>query len=45
MLEERVEARVKGEPSEIEREKIDYVDVSPQQFLSVATALIPFCKR
>jgi DNA-directed RNA polymerase subunit beta len=45
MIEERVEARVKGEPSEIEREKIDYVDVSPQQFLSVATALIPFLQN
>jgi len=45
ILSKRVEARVKGESSEIEKEKIDYVDVSPQQFLSVATALIPFLQN
>jgi len=45
ILSKRVEARVKGESSEIEKEKIDYVDVSPQQFLSVTTALIPFLQN
>jgi DNA-directed RNA polymerase subunit beta len=45
ILHERVEARIKGEPGEIEREKIDYVDVSPQQFISVATGLIPFLQN
>ncbi|MFA5643678.1 MAG: DNA-directed RNA polymerase subunit beta [Candidatus Paceibacterota bacterium] len=45
ITEDRVEARVKGESSEVEKEKIDYVDVSPQQFLSVATALIPFLQN
>ncbi|MFA5169541.1 MAG: DNA-directed RNA polymerase subunit beta [Candidatus Paceibacterota bacterium] len=45
ILNERVEARIKGEPGEIEREKIDYVDVSPQQFISVATGLIPFLQN
>jgi DNA-directed RNA polymerase subunit beta len=45
ILNERVEARIKGEPGEIEREKIDYVDVSPQQFVSVATGLIPFLQN
>ncbi len=45
ILEPRVEARAKGEPAEVEREKIDYVDVSPQQFLSVAAALIPFLQN
>lgn len=45
IIDKRVEARVKGESSEIEKEKIDYVDVSPQQFLSVATALIPFLQN
>ncbi|MBI2587896.1 DNA-directed RNA polymerase subunit beta, partial [Candidatus Azambacteria bacterium] len=37
-----VEARIKGEPGVIEREKVDFVDVSSQQFISVATSLIPF---
>ncbi|MDD3386528.1 MAG: DNA-directed RNA polymerase subunit beta [Candidatus Pacebacteria bacterium] len=41
----RVEARLKGDPGEIERENIDYVDVSPQQFTSVSTSLIPFLQN
>ncbi|MFZ3054837.1 MAG: DNA-directed RNA polymerase subunit beta [Minisyncoccales bacterium] len=45
ILNDRVEARIKGEPGEIEKEKIDYVDVSPQQFISVATGLIPFLQN
>ena len=45
IMNERVEARIKGEAGEIEREKIDYVDVSPQQFTSVATSLIPFLQN
>jgi len=38
----KVEARVKGEPEEVEIEDIDYIDVSSKQFISVATSLIPF---
>jgi len=38
----KVEARVKGEPAEVEIENIDYIDVSSKQFISVATSLIPF---
>jgi DNA-directed RNA polymerase subunit beta len=45
ILNERVEARIKGEPGEIEREKVDYIDVSPQQFISMATGLIPFLQN
>ncbi len=45
IINERVEARIKGEAGEIEREKIDYIDVSPQQFTSVATSLIPFLQN
>lgn len=40
-----VEARIKGEPGEIETDKIDYMDVSPQQAISVATSLIPFLEH
>lgn len=40
-----IEARVKGEPGEVEVSKIDYVDVSPNQFISVATSLIPFLQN
>ena len=38
----KVEARVKGEPTEVEINSIDYIDVSSKQFISVATSLIPF---
>jgi len=41
----RVEARIKGEPGEIERDKIDYIDVSAEQYLSVGTSLIPFLQN
>lgn len=40
-----VEARIKGEPGIIEKEKIDYIDVSPKQAISVATSLIPFLEH
>jgi DNA-directed RNA polymerase subunit beta len=42
---DRVEARVKGEPDEIEISKVDFVDVSPNQFISVAASLIPFLQN
>ncbi|HCP08952.1 MAG TPA: DNA-directed RNA polymerase subunit beta [Candidatus Moranbacteria bacterium] len=40
-----VEARVKGHAAEIEAEKIDFVDVSAKQMISVATSLIPFLEH
>jgi DNA-directed RNA polymerase subunit beta len=40
-----VEARVKGNAAEIEAEKIDYIDVSAKQMISVATSLIPFLEH
>lgn len=45
ILEERVEARIRGVPGEIEKEKIDFIDVSPEQFLSVSSSLIPFLQN
>lgn len=45
ILSDKVEARIRGEAGEIEREKIDFVDVNPQQFCSVATSLIPFLQN
>ncbi len=41
----RVEARVKGRPSIVSSKEIKYVDVSPQQILSVSSSLIPFLER
>ncbi len=43
--EDTVEGRSSGVPGLIEREKIDYIDVSPQQAISVATSLIPFLEN
>ena len=45
ILEEMVEARVKGNAAEIEAEKLDYIDVSAKQCISVATSLIPFLEH
>jgi DNA-directed RNA polymerase subunit beta len=45
ILDEKVEARVKGKPSIIDSEKIEFVDVSPKQCISIATSLIPFLEH
>lgn len=42
---DRVEARVKGEPAEVEISKVDYIDVSSKQFISIAASLIPFLQN
>ena len=39
---EKVAARIKGSPGVIERDKIDFIDVSSEQSISVATSCIPF---
>ena len=41
----KVEARIGGEPGEIEISKIDFIDVSSKQFISAATALVPFLQN
>ena len=45
ILEEKVEARLAGSPGVIERERLDFIDVSPQQAISIATSLIPFLEN
>ena len=45
LTEEFVEARVKGQPSVIARSEIHYMDISPQQAISIATSLIPFLEH
>ncbi|MBQ4049546.1 MAG: DNA-directed RNA polymerase subunit beta [Clostridia bacterium] len=42
---ERVMMRYREDIAERNREEIDYVDVSPRQMVSVATALIPFLEN
>ncbi|GHO44073.1 DNA-directed RNA polymerase subunit beta [Ktedonospora formicarum] len=41
----RVLARYQGEFTEVASDSIDYMDVSPRQTVSVATALIPFLEH
>ena len=42
---EKVIVRYRDEFLEVKPEEVDYVDVSPQQIVSVATALIPFLEN
>ncbi len=44
-LHKRVKVRHQNEIIEIEREKVDLMDVSPKQLVSVATAMIPFLEN
>ncbi len=45
-LRDRVLCRLKGgEPEEVEPKRVEYMDVSPRQMVSVATALIPFLEH
>ena len=41
----RVTARCKDEIIEVDRNKVDYMDVSPKMVVSVATAMIPFLEN
>ncbi|MDP2637113.1 MAG: DNA-directed RNA polymerase subunit beta, partial [bacterium] len=41
----KLPARIRGEAGEAERGDIDYIDVSPEQSISIATALIPFLQH
>ena len=43
--EENIRARVKGDFPIVSPEEVDYVEVSPNQILSVAAALIPFLEH
>ena len=42
---ERVTARRREETIEVEASKVDYLDVSPRQLISVATGMIPFLEH
>lgn len=45
ILDDLVEARVKGRPSVARKEEIDFIDVSPQQAFSISASLIPFLEH
>lgn len=44
-LDEEVVSRFRGENTTVARERIDYMDVSPKQVVSAATACIPFLEN
>lgn len=43
--EEKVEARIKGNPGMAHRKEIDYMDVSAEQLVSVAASTVPFLQN
>ena len=45
ILPSKVEARVKGEPGLIDIDKVDFIDVSTEQCISVGASLIPFLQN
>ena len=45
LLNERIRVRERAEIKEIEREKVDYMDISPKQLVSVGAAMIPFLEQ
>ncbi len=45
ILEKEVRARVKGVPKICKRDEIEYIDVSPNMFSSMATSLVPFLEH
>ncbi|OZM55895.1 DNA-directed RNA polymerase subunit beta [Lottiidibacillus patelloidae] len=44
-IEENVISRFRGETTPFSRERVDYMDVSPKQVVSAATACIPFLEN
>ncbi len=42
---DRVMCRIKEDIREVDKSKVDYMDVSPKQLISVASALIPFLEN
>ena len=45
LVHDRVTARAGGDFVTVERDRIDYMDISPKQLVSVAAALIPFLEN
>ena len=44
-INKEAQARIKGQPGIISADKVDYMDVSPSQAISIATSLIPFLEH
>ncbi len=44
-LDERIDSRFRGDFPKVTKDKVDYMDVSPKQLVSVAASLIPFLEH
>ncbi len=44
-INDRVTVRIREEITEVDKAKVDYIDVSPRQLISVATGMIPFLEN
>ncbi|MBU0998782.1 DNA-directed RNA polymerase subunit beta [Patescibacteria group bacterium] len=42
---DKIEARIKIEPGMVSRDKVDFVDVAPNQAFSIATSMVPFLEH
>ena len=45
LINDRITCRRRNEIIEVDREQVDYIDVSPQMMFSIATAQIPFLEN
>ncbi len=45
IIPQEVEARIKGEPGICRKNEVDFIDVSAEQSISIATSLIPFLQN
>ena len=45
LLNERITCRHRDEIIEVDRDRVDYIDISPRMMVSVATAMIPFLEN
>ena len=44
-LHDRITVRIRDEITEVDKNRVDFVDVSPRQLVSVATGMIPFLEN
>jgi len=44
-IHDRVTVRIRDEITEVEKNRVDFIDVSPRQLVSVATGMIPFLEN
>ena len=45
IIPKKVEVRAKGKPGMVDKNEVDFVDVSSEQFISISTSLIPFLQN